>query len=483
MNLIGEGIFENPSVLGLTLRQTRIVLPRLLAFLNDYKPRVGQILLEQEQDRWTQKDLRKLEKLVSSVSHDEREARDFLRVLRKACAFYAAKKRVNLPYPRIPVFVPEERNPFRPNFASLLSCYEDWKTMHAGWLRNLAAKQRKGEPEESRPDVEVLIVSAVLYGGLYNIHSILALVRALQNLDSWICISDGRVHVDLWLSWHGIPKMELRRWQPDELTATLLARIYPANVTTLLEPEDGAEGTCSDRELTRRIRHSLRERITASSVHAKARVGGLDRLMQAAQAAAMIAMPATLTAYGKRKYVSHSMKLAALERMASDNIEARGNQSGVGTSKPSNSVVKQQGPPQDLEPQWMTEFRAAVPSPDVKGLHIELAGLIGNQNASPLIRRLAEFMDWMLEVRTPTGKIRTPASVKSQVFHLGRKMGATLGLVDPVDLNSEELEVAYGEMFEALGPVEGHEYIKDILPAVAKERSQLARKFRNSIGS
>ena len=476
MNFVGEGVFENPSVLGLTLRQSTMILPKLLGLLNDSQPRVGQILLGREQGRWTQKDLRRLEKLMYSCSKDEKETRDLLRVLRKACAFYAAKERLNLPYPRIPVFVAEEQNPFRPNFAILLSRYEDWKKMHAAWLDDLAARERMKEPEESRPDIELLIVSAVLYGGLYNIHSILALVRAVQNINSCVYIADGRVHVDLWLSWHGIPKMELRRWQPDELSATLLARMRPANVTILLKSDEGEEGTCSDRELARRIRHLLRARITASGDHSGSRVGGLDRLMQAAQAAAMIELPATLTAYSKRKYISHSMSHRALQRMVSNNIEARGNQSGVVPSKSANSAQKLQGPPPDLEPEWLAEFRAAVPSPEIQGLRVDLAAFTSKQNLSPLVRRLAEFMDWMLEVRTPAGKVRTPGSVKSQVLHLGRIMGATLGLADPVELNSEELEVAYSEMFEALGAMEDDAKINDKLPAVAKERSRLARE-------
>ncbi len=476
MTSIEEGVFENSSLLGLTLRQSTKILPKLVDLLNDKKSRVGQILLGREQGRWTQKDLRKLEVLVSSSSIDEKETRDFLRVLRKACAFHAAKEQLNLPYPRIPVILAEERNPYRSNFASLLSRYEEWKESHAGWLKQLAASSKTAESEVSRPGIELVIVSAVLYGGLYNIHSILAMVRAIPHLDSRVSVSDGRVHVDLWLSWHGLPNMELRRWQPDELTATLLARLHTEDVESILQTDSSAE-SCSDRELSRRIRHLLRTRVEVTDNQVKARIGGLDRLIQAAQAVAMIELPATLVAYGKRRYVSHSMSRAALQRLASSQIPMKIIPSGATLARASNASASSQGPSQDLEPEWMIKFRADLPSTDFNGLRNDLASLDKDQKTNPLVRRLAEWTGWMLDVRTSAGKVRAPKSVKRQVFHFGLAIGATIGLVDPATLDAEQLELAYGEMIESLGALEGNAKIDDALPVVAKERSRLAREI------
>jgi hypothetical protein len=38
-------VFDDPSILDLTRRQSGVVLPLLLDFLTKYRPRVGQILL------------------------------------------------------------------------------------------------------------------------------------------------------------------------------------------------------------------------------------------------------------------------------------------------------------------------------------------------------------------------------------------------------------------------------------------------------
>ncbi len=473
---IEQGVFKNSSLLGLTLRQSTTILPKLIDLLNENQSRVGQILLGSEQGRWTQNDLRKLEGLVSSSSVDEKETRDLLRVLRKACAFHAAKEQLNLPYPRIPVILAEEQNPFRSNFATLLSRYEEWKELHADWLKQLAASNQTAETDDARPGIELVIVSAVLYGGLYNIHSILALVRAIPHLDSRVSVSDGRVHVDLWLCWHGLPSMELRRWQPDELTATLLARMSTEDVKSILQT-DSSEEFCSDRELSRRIRHLLRTRVEASGNQAKARMGGLDRLIQIAHAVAMIELPATLVAYGKRRYVSHSMSRAALQRMASSHIPMKNFPSGATLARASNASAPLQDASQDLEPEWMIKFRADIPSTDLNGLRNDLASLDNNQMTNPLVRRLAEWMGWMLDVRTPAGKVRTPKSVKRQAFHFGLAIGATLGWVDPATLDAEQLELAYGEMFESLGALDGNAKLDDALPIVARERSRLAREI------
>ncbi len=476
MTSIEQGVFENSSLLGLTVRQSTAILTKLVYLLNDKKSRVGQILLGREQGAWTQNDLRKIEVLLSSSSMDEKETRDLLRVLRKACAFHAAKEQLNLPYPRIPVILAEEQNPFRSNFATLLSRYEEWKELHADWLKQLAASNQTTESDESRPGIELVIASAVLYGGLYNIHSILALVRAIPHLDSRVSVSDGRVHVDLWLSWHGLPNMELRRWQPDELTATLLARMRTEDVESILQT-DSSEESCSDRESSRRIRHLLRTRVEASGNQAKARMGGLDRLIQIAHAVAMIELPATLVAYGKRRYVSHSMSRAALQRMASSHIPMKIYPSGATLARASNASAPAQGPSQDLEPEWLMKFRADLPSADLNGLRNDLASLDNDQKTNPLVRRLAEWMGWMLDVRTPAGKVRSPKSVKRQAFHFGLAIGATIGLVDPATLDAEQLELAYGEMFESLGALEGNAKIDDALPVVARERSRLAREI------
>jgi hypothetical protein len=219
-----ENIFARPGVLDLTPRQNTVVLGPLLEFLAKHHPHVGQVLLGIADKPWDRNDIRQLESLLVREIEDPAIVRDSLRVLRKATAFYMLRERRKLPLPRIPVLPAEPKNPFRNPVQRELQRYAVWKATLKKWIweGDAAGKSEKGATPAG--SIAPLIVSAILHGGLVNMASVLALVRAFPDLNRHVALTDGRLHLDLSLSWRGIPDMETRRWQPDALTAVLLLR-------------------------------------------------------------------------------------------------------------------------------------------------------------------------------------------------------------------------------------------------------------------
>jgi hypothetical protein len=149
------------------------------------------------------------------------------------------QQRQNLVLPRIPVLTLEPKNPFRAQLHLDLQRYTAWKDRLKSWLEEseteiLSAARNDGSLSTIIP----VLVSAILHGGLCNWASVVALARAIPNLDRRVVLTAERIHVDLSLSWRGIPGMENRRWQPDALTATLLARVPTSAVAELLAPTE-----------------------------------------------------------------------------------------------------------------------------------------------------------------------------------------------------------------------------------------------------
>ena len=314
-----ESVFDNPSALNLTPRQRNVVLPSLLAFLKSYTTTIGDILFGGP-GKWSNKDLRELERVVTQKATSSERAADYLRVLRKACAFWAARERLDVGYPRIPTLLVHSPNPLRGNFATLLRHYDLWKLVLDHWLNAPGGCDVKDDATSAGWAIDVLVLSSILYGGLHTKSSVAAMLRALGDAESRSSCVDGRMHIELSLSWRGIPDVEFRRWQPDALTATLWAAMPDGAIGVLLEP--GFElmqlSALTDVELGKKVKDRIEARLKQMSGLEEAPRGGLDRLLQAANLAAYTEMPAIIAAYAGRKMISHSLKRRAFERLSSE---------------------------------------------------------------------------------------------------------------------------------------------------------------------
>lgn len=474
-----HGVLSDPTVLNLTHRQATVVLPSLLTFLEKHPTKIGEIL-NGGPGKWSAKDLRELESVVLQDATSSARAADYLRVLRKACAFWAGREQQNVGYPRIPTHLAHPPNPFRSNFAKLLRTYDSWKEVLDHWLD--AMDEAGSEPNESAAGlaIDVLVLSSILYGGLHTRTSVAAMLRALADAQNRTLCVDGRMHIELSLSWHGMQDVEFRRWQPDALTATMWATMPEGAIRVLLDPgiEQVQLSLLTDVELGRKVKGRIDARLPESSALENVPRGGLDRLLQAASLAAYTEIPAILAAYARRKIISHSLKRRAFERLTSGgkkpSRDAAATIQAVNELNVADPRILET--PRDLEPEWLQAVRSALSAatgPEVKDAMNQLAA---STSGPCFMGRLADFLDWLLIVRTGSGKTRTLSSVKRTVMELARSMGPLLEVPDPLDLDSDLREELYSKMIESTGslPSEADNSRIHKVPAVSKRRRNLS---------
>lgn len=475
-----QGVFSDLSALNLTPRQTTVVLPSLLAFLKVHSTKIGDIL-NGGTGKWSGKDLRVLERVVTQDATSSERAADYLRVLRKACAFWAARERLDVGYPRIPTLLVYPPNPFRGNFAKLLRHYDLWKQVLDHWLD--ATNRRGPEPDGASAGLalDALVLSCIIYGGLHTRSSVAAMLRALADAQNRTLCVDGRMHIELSLSWRGIPDVEFRRWQPDALTATLWATMPDGATGVLLDPgiEPAQLSALSDVELGKKVKERIEARLKQTSGLEEAPRGGLDRLLQAANLAAYTEIPSILAAYAGRKMISHSLKRRAFERLSSEKWKPLSNSPATIETAPNINVVDASvlRTPRDLEPEWLQDVRAALSAETAREAREAMKLLSAKTEGPSFAGRLADFLEWLLIVRTPSGKPRTLSSAKRTVVELARSMGPLLELPDPLDIDSASREELYSRMIESKGslPSEGGTSNSPNVPAVSKRRRNLSR--------
>jgi integrase len=456
-----------------------VVLPLLLDFLTKYRPRVGQILLGFEKGSWTDKDLRRLENLVVQNTDDPGTARDFLRVLRKACGLYVVRERKGLNLPWIPVVLAEPKNPFRFNLSKMLERYAAWKRLLEAQLTELSANEQL-LGDDRGPSVEMVLVSAILYGGLHNIPSLVALIRAVPDMANRTIVVDGRMHIELSLSWRGIRDMELRRWQPDPLTATLWSHIRVERAVDLLQPQTGTvPPDISDRDLARRISRLLRDGIGQTPAKGgEVPRGGLAGLLRATQTVAHIELPSVLAAYSSRNLVSHSLRRGALQRLSKGALPIIETSLLQSVPEKAHEVSSHEVEPrvsEEHEQPWLRDLCGLMRGKDRNVMCNELAVRMVSGDTNLFARRMADFCDSLLVVRKVGGKLRSPASAGTVVKLIARHMEGPLNGRDPADLTTEALETLYTQMIESIPvPLEGMTSTGKP-PHALRERSDLAR--------
>ena len=420
------------------------MLPLVLCFLEE---RTNQPwdrgCWEDWQTSGSKKDAQKLERLVGQEGPSTQKAvEDYLSVLRKACQYWAAKKRMMVVYPRIPIVILEPVNPFSSNFVKALARFKAYQEV-------LAASIEAAEKAKTVPTIDDLILSAILYGGLHSANQVAALLRALQVLPERLICLDGRLHVELYVSWHGVPEVELRRWQPDSLSATLLLRVFSSGVDVEFE---FLTHPITERELIARLAKRIREKFTAiGSSDKRTLLSGLKPLIQAAQIVARKELPVLVAEYAAREFVSHSLPRATLTR-----IFARERVPDVTHEAPMVLPPLQQssasGGMKEEKERYRPRKRADDDTGEVEQVRALLAEddvLVTRQKLgefvppTPFITRMVDFADHLLGTPSPSGKARTVAAVRAIVARTTEYLGPHMKGQNPVDRTTAELEEVY----------------------------------------
>lgn len=167
--------------------------------------------------------------------------------------------------------------------ASPRPCDREWKKWLEQWLEvNRAETPGRYHPI---PTPVPAVVSAILYGGLCSITSVVALARALNDVIGNASASRQRFYLDLHLSLPKTSETEYRAWQPDSVTTCLLLRTDPLAVRDLLAPPDPTLPDCgpSDRIVAARLRELFKETLVKHSpTSAGVSLGSIHGLIEAA---------------------------------------------------------------------------------------------------------------------------------------------------------------------------------------------------------
>ena len=458
------------------------VLPHLIDFLAAHPSRIAQILTGAESAFWTARDIRALETVVLSRTSTAREASDYLRVLRKACAYWVMRERLSLALPRIPVFSPEPLHPLRGNLARQLERYRGWKQLLEHWLRN--SHTSFGNRDDGGPLLEMLIVSAVIFGGLHSLSSLLAMIRAIPESERRTQWENARMHIELDISWRGISGREMRRWQPDSVSAALWARLHcePMENMRFTDMPSGNIIQLEDRALVRRVTEGLRAFVLRDSLPNQVGSGDLYGLLRAARAAAASEIPAILAAYASRKFLSNSVSQGAWKRIvepASRGIEPitpRKSEPFVmhkSSTRNPGTMAGSDDSPEGVDPLWLKELRAVFRIEKRSDIRQRLQEL-SNRFDPPIARRMADFSASLLIVRTASGKVRSLRAVRLLAIDVARNLAIFAGLEDPAELHTEALETLYTQCMESIGSATTGDALPDQRPGRLKRRQRLA---------
>jgi hypothetical protein len=374
------------------------------------------------------------------------------------------------------VTLPDPKNPFHLNVPRMLRGFAAWKALLTTWLKQRVKVRQAGPQEDTGPTIEMLLVSAVLYGGLHNMASLVALIRAIPELSARTIAVDGRMHIELYLSWRGVRDMEFRRWQPDPLTATLWSRMRPERANDLLKPEasDSTDEQASDRVISTRISGLLRDALNDGSGKDKHLLRSMQQLLRVAQTVAHIELPAILATYSSRKLVSHSLRPNALQRLTEGIVP---NSADPVVQVPPRTRLRESHPhiSEDLQPSWLLTLRGILNSKDHKSIRAELAIRSLKGDLTPFMHRIMDFADSLLVVRGIGGKLLSTATVSEITLRIARHMGRFLENRDPAELCGESLESVYIQMMESISPQVVTQTAIRMRGSASRARSDLAR--------
>jgi integrase len=438
---------EQTSYLDLSPGQN-VVLENLKEFLKNHDSRVGRVLLGLEGGRWAAKDMRGLESLMVKNIVDPKALNRMLQVLRRVVAGWAMRHAQVVAFPRIPVLPHYARNPISPDLARLLSRYQEWKRWLDQWLEENGAENSDRYHPIGTP--VPAIVSAVLYGGLCSVASVVALVRTMNDVLANSSASKQRFYLDLHLSLPRTSDTEYRAWQPDPISTCLLLRTDPSAVRKLLAPPDSTLPGFgpSDGIVAGRLRQLFKETLVKRpKINSGVSMGSIHSLIEAAQTVAYLELPPIVACYAGRGLVSHSVPMRVIRRIThQDWYENPFQAPGIAPRAFEQPYKKKSASEQFAEfpPDWLEPLRLKMRSTNLKEFAIGVNSLKIDLTQSPLVRRLADFAQALLTQRNRSNKARPLNVIRRTVREAAMGIGPFLvDESDPVDLPGEGLEQLY----------------------------------------
>lgn len=310
--------------------------------------------------------------------------------------------------------------------------------------------------------LELIVLSAILHGGLLHSSSIVRFVRAMFSPDDALGYTKLGVYVDLSLPWRGLPDMELRKWYPDPLTAAMLR---PYDTIPHLKKTFGTKWNgqdldgIRDADINSRVFASIRKQMRRSNIDEKLLPSSLTHLLDVVVVSAHVKLPAVLVGYATRKVVSHSLKPEVLKRIF--------RQADDGDNSPGERKVSEElelpdldDNQEELEPAGLISLRNALRIDSEAQTRLEALLKDPTANRKSFWTVLADFASYLRTRRKiqrygkSSEKTLQPSSVRKYSLVIGRRLGRQLGQENLLTFEPVNLETAYTKVMERLSEEE-----------------------------
>ena len=460
-------VFADLSGLDITPFQKKHVVYPFKDFLLQHETSAGNILLGRSAGPWSKQEIRELEERILKTIEDDQAVIQFFRILQRLANCWKIRSSVDAENPRIAVRMGEPRNPYSVDLARSLRRYKEWGKWIGSFLTSdIVRTEDHGTPTRIDSIAPVLI-SAVLYGGLWNGASLVALVRAVPELLSWTLANIDGLQIGLSLSWGGSQAKEFRCWQPDSLTALLLLKTSDQAVLQILKPDpEGSATVPSDDVVLQRITAEI-EKYRQKNHLQSSGLCSLETLIASTRCIGHTQMPAVVARYASRQIISHSLSLEQIQRISGCDwlfgLPLKSRQTISLERRDEGKPVKS-----DPVPDWATVVSEAILVGDFADAHKRLRSLVEGQSFPALALRIADYAARAVQLRSIVNGKKSAERFTERLHLLSCRLHLVWSDADPVQLSDSKIEKGYKTMLEGRGKSPSAERVRRELIVAAR---------------
>jgi integrase len=422
-----------------------LLVPALRAWMSESASPLGQFLASIEYTskfkEFTFQDVRKLEAMIVNASVRKADALPPLRVLSKIVSQLNRLMLFSIPQPTVAIHLEPLVNPLVCSDLSLAHrSVEAWLKAEALWLTHLRKSASFKSEKGCNVPFELLLLSAVLHGGILNADLAFALYAAVLDPLKYVKHSATRGYVDLPVAWHGQLGHELRRWYPDDALLCLLARLVECEPLPPNADYSGQRTTFCNRMIRRLTAELLRNDVAAELLP-----HSITDVFQKIVLVLRSEMPNVMVNYATQKIDVRSLLTpsiglvygdAGFQSISSESEEASGEVDTENTEGYEGNRLDD-----ELEPSWLGAVRACFHGVGMAELKSRFSKL--EMPESMVAQRIIGFAKTLIVHRSSSGHTLKPNSIKCCVLTVARRLGPQLCERDPATVPAETLEDFY----------------------------------------
>lgn len=411
---------------------------KLFDWLNGRTDNLSRLLTGRACEKPRKDSIRNLEHDVIGRFKPLRETVHYLYALTLVIERGNNKKLFELCPPRIPTLEKRMPSPFREGRMPLISRPRLWREAVSGPARTSSA---------SAGDVHIgrILASGAVNGGLLHPSLLAAFNDSLQN---GLSILKDRSYLELHLPWQGKPDMELRRWFPDPLTELLTLNF--ARSRGPVRSSNVKHGSTTG-DVWRHLRSFFKAAIPNESYRPK----NITEFFELISLELKTQIPIFLVVYAERRFVSHSLKDYAWERLHGIPVGAEDTARSSVAEKPvKDDITDQSEPGSDnasaFVPMWLEGLSETLNGKDKNAARKKVANLAGSDNASndAMLHLFTRWAEHMLVKGSATGNPLSLGTIRDYVRRVSVRVVGLSAFQDITALTAEALEEIYQQILE-----------------------------------